>query len=66
VLGVASAMADSARTGGAGAVRVLRGPDAPSALILPVIGGRCQASAPLAPDTPAVDCAPDYRKAVGE
>jgi predicted acyl esterase len=66
VLGVASAMADSARTGGAGAVRVLRGPDTPSALILPVIGGRCQTSAPLALDTPAVDCAPDYRKAVGE
>jgi putative CocE/NonD family hydrolase len=65
LLGVSNAMADSGRSGGTGVVQVLRDPDHPSALMLPVIPGRCQSSTPLAPGTPAVRCAGSYREAVG-
>jgi putative CocE/NonD family hydrolase len=65
LLGVSNAMADSARSGGTGVVQILRDPAHPSALMLPVIPGRCQSSKPLAPDTPAVRCAGSYSEAVG-
>jgi putative CocE/NonD family hydrolase len=66
VLPVAAAQADSARTGGAGAVTVLRDRDHPSSLTLPVVPGRCGRSAPLAAGTPPVGpCARSYAEAVG-
>jgi hypothetical protein len=66
VLPVASAEADSARTGGAGAVTVLRDAAHPSSLMLPVIPDRCGRSVPLTPGTPGVtSCAASYGAAIG-
>ena len=65
LLGVSNAMADSARSGGAGVVQVLRDADHPSALLVPVIPARCQTSKPLAADTPKVSCARSFSDAVG-
>ncbi len=57
VLPVASSQADAPRSGGAGAVTVLRDASHPSALLLPEIPGRCGRGTPLTPGTPAVHCA---------
>jgi putative CocE/NonD family hydrolase len=65
VLPVADAEVDSARTGGAGVVTVLHDAAHPSTLMLPVIPSRCQASQPLAPDTPSVRCVRSYEAALG-
>jgi hypothetical protein len=56
VLPVAGSQADAPRSGGAGAVTVLRDAAHPSALTLPVIPGRCQRGAALTPGTAAVRC----------
>jgi uncharacterized protein len=56
---------DSARTGGAGTLTLLRGRGHPSAITLPVIGARCQHEQPLVVSTPRVNCARDYRSAIG-
>jgi hypothetical protein len=65
LLGVSNSMADSGRTGGDGVVQILRDPEHPSALVVPVIPGRCAQGEPLAADTPPVDCATSFGKAVG-
>jgi putative CocE/NonD family hydrolase len=55
---------DSPRTGGAGAVEVLRDPAHPSSLMLPVIPGQCQKGRPMVAATPSVQCASSYAQAV--
>jgi hypothetical protein len=66
VLPVAEGGLDSPRTGGAGAVEVLRDPAHPSSLMLPVIGSQCQSGEPMVAATPAVSCAASYAQALGE
>jgi hypothetical protein len=65
IMPVAEGGLDAPRTGGAGAVEVLRDPTHPSALMLPVIPGRCQLGRPLVAATPAVSCADSYAQALG-
>jgi putative CocE/NonD family hydrolase len=65
VLPVSEGNADSARTGGAGLIGVVRDPAHPSSLMLPVIPSRCGRGAPLTTGTPKPACARSYREAVG-
>ena len=64
VLPVSGGSLDSPRTGGAGAVEVLRDAAHPSSLMLPVIPSRCQQGRPMVAVTPSVSCASSYRQAV--
>ena len=65
ILPVAEGGADSPRTGGAGAVEILRDPAHPSSLMLPVIPSQCQRGQPMVAATPPVSCAGSYAQAVG-
>jgi putative CocE/NonD family hydrolase len=64
ILPVAEGQLDSPRTGGAGAVEVLRDAAHPSSLMLPVIPAQCQAGQPMVASTPLVRCASSYAQAV--
>lgn len=65
VLPVASAGVDSIATGGAGAVRILRDPEHPSSLTLPIVPDGCARSEPLTEATPRIaSCASSYDEAV--
>jgi hypothetical protein len=65
ILPVSDSQLDGPRTGGAGAVEVLRDAAHPSSLMLPVIPGQCQDGQPMTAATPAVHCASSYAEAIG-
>jgi putative CocE/NonD family hydrolase len=64
ILPVSEAELDAPRTGGAGAVQVLRDAAHPSSLMLPVIPSSCQTGQPIVAATPSVRCASSYAQAV--
>jgi hypothetical protein len=55
---------DGPRTGGSGAVEVLRDPAHPSSVLLPAIPAQCQKGQPMVAATPEVDCASSYAQAM--
>lgn len=65
VLPVSDAELDSPRTGGAGAVELLRDAGHPSSLMLPVIPAQCQRGQPMTAGTPVVSCAGSFAQALG-
>jgi len=67
LLPVGGAGLDATRTGGFGALRVLRDPAHPSALIVPVVPDRCGRSRPLNDlEPPVVRCARSLRGALDD